>query len=210
MTFLMRVRLPDVPGSLGRVATAIGEAGGDIVAIEIVAKHHAGTAIDDVLLDVPQGVLTDAIVSRVNQLDDVSVEWMSWYAAGGNLFMDLEVVESLTEHAEDAMARLVALLPVTFRAAWGGCYGWSPEGGRLLHGSPGAPDLIAWADLDRPDRLPAHREDLVMCATPADRDQILVIARVGGPDFLESELARFGHLTNLARTIAAAGGATVS
>ena len=34
--FLLRVELPDVPGSLGRVATAIGEAGGDIEAIEIV------------------------------------------------------------------------------------------------------------------------------------------------------------------------------
>ena len=34
MPFLLRVELPDIPGSLGRVATAIGEAGGDIEAIE--------------------------------------------------------------------------------------------------------------------------------------------------------------------------------
>ena len=39
MPFLLRVELPDVPGSLGRLATAIGEAGGDIEAIEIVEKR---------------------------------------------------------------------------------------------------------------------------------------------------------------------------
>ena len=46
MPFLLRVELPDVPGSLGRVASAIGEAGGDIEAIEIVEKRHdANTAV---------------------------------------------------------------------------------------------------------------------------------------------------------------------
>ncbi|MFA6577150.1 MAG: ACT domain-containing protein, partial [Nocardioides sp.] len=48
---MLRVKLPDVPGSLGRLATAVGEAGGDIEAIEIVEKHHDGTAVDDVLLE---------------------------------------------------------------------------------------------------------------------------------------------------------------
>ena len=50
MLFLLRVQLPDVPGSLGRLASAIGEAGGDIEAIEIVEKRTDGTAVDDVLL----------------------------------------------------------------------------------------------------------------------------------------------------------------
>ncbi|WP_300599205.1 ACT domain-containing protein, partial [uncultured Nocardioides sp.] len=40
---MLRVELPDVPGSLGRLAGAIGEAGGDIEAIEIVEKRHDGT-----------------------------------------------------------------------------------------------------------------------------------------------------------------------
>ena len=42
MPYLLRVELPDVPGSLGRVATAIGEAGGDIEAIEIVEHRGVG------------------------------------------------------------------------------------------------------------------------------------------------------------------------
>jgi len=44
---LLRVELPNVPGSLGRLASAIGAAGGDIEAIEIVEKRYDGTAVDD-------------------------------------------------------------------------------------------------------------------------------------------------------------------
>ena len=41
MPFLLRVELPDVPGSLGRLASAICLAGGDIEAIEIVEIGRA-------------------------------------------------------------------------------------------------------------------------------------------------------------------------
>ena len=51
MSLLLRVELPDVPGSLGRLATAIGVAGGDIGALEIVEKRYDGTAVDDVLVE---------------------------------------------------------------------------------------------------------------------------------------------------------------
>ena len=95
MPFLLRVELPDVPGSLGRVASAIGEAGGDIEAIEIVEHRADGTAVDDVLLEMAPGMMPDSVVSACNTLDGVRVLWVSRYAAGGNLFLDLEVVEQL-------------------------------------------------------------------------------------------------------------------
>ena len=113
----MRVELPDVPGSLGRVASAIGEAGGDIEAIEIVEKRD-GFAVDDVLLEIPAGTMPDSIISACSVLDGVSVLWISRYAAGGNLFLDLEVVESLTEDPSTARDRLVDLLPIAFRVDW--------------------------------------------------------------------------------------------
>src|SRR6478752_10103876 len=120
MPFLLRVELPDVPGSLGRVATAIGMAGGDIEAIEIVEKRHDdGTAVDDVLLETAPNAMPDSIVSACNALDGVQVVWISRYAAGGNLFLDLEAVEELTADPEGSLNRLVELLPVTFRADWG-------------------------------------------------------------------------------------------
>ena len=99
--FLLRVELPDVPGSLGRLATAIGEAGGDIEAIEIVEKRHDGTAVDDVLLEMHGGAMPDSIVSACNALDGVQVLWINRYAAGGNLFLDLEAVEELTDRPRE-------------------------------------------------------------------------------------------------------------
>src|SRR5215212_5569603 len=118
MPFLLRVELPDVPGSLGRLASAIGEAGGDIEAIEIIEKRHDGVAVDDVLLETVPGALPDSIVSACTALDGVRVLWISRYAAGGNLFLDLEAVEDLTADPKGALDRLIDLLPVTFRAAW--------------------------------------------------------------------------------------------
>src|SRR5262245_30127520 len=117
MPFLLRVELPDVPGSLGKVASAIGEAGGDIEAIEIVEHRADGTAVDDVLLETT--AMPDTIVSACNALDGVRVVWISRYAAGGNLFLDLEAVEELTANPAGALDRLVDLLPATFRADWG-------------------------------------------------------------------------------------------
>ncbi|HZA74624.1 MAG TPA: amino acid-binding protein, partial [Propionibacteriaceae bacterium] len=43
---MMRVTLPDRPGSLGAVATAMGGVGADINAVEIVEKG-AGIVVDD-------------------------------------------------------------------------------------------------------------------------------------------------------------------
>jgi ACT domain len=199
MPFLLRVELPDVPGSLGRLASAIGEAGGDIEAIEIIEKGHGGVAVDDVLLETVPGALPDSIVSACTALDGVRVLWISRYAAGGNLFLDLEAVEDLTAHPERALDRLVDLLPVVFRCDWGARV-HRDDG--VLHASEAAPDQVPWVPLDRTTRLEAADDVNLACATRIDDDEILVMARRGGPEFLDSELARLGHLTGLAMSIA--------
>jgi ACT domain len=199
MPFLLRVELPDVPGSLGRLASAIGEAGGDIEAIEIIEKRHDGVAVDDVLLETVPGALPDSIVSACTALEGVRVLWISRYAAGGNLFLDLEAVEDLTAHPERALDRLVDLLPVVFRCDWGARV-HRHDG--VLHASEAAPDQVPWVPLDRTTRLEAADDVNLACATRIDDDEIVVMARRGGPEFLDSELARLGHLTGLAMSIA--------
>ena len=200
MPYLMRVELPDVPGSLGRVASAIGEAGGDIDAIEIVEKRD-GLAVDDVLLELHGGAMPDSIVSACNALEGVRVMWISRYAAGGNLFLDLEVVEELTTSPETALERLVDLLPVTFRCEWGA---WVGPGDEVLQGTEGAPSEIAFHAVDKPVRLDPEGDD-IRCAAPLTGKEIVVIGRRGGPEFLDSELARLGHLAGLAASIASRG-----
>lgn len=198
MPYLMRVELPDVPGSLGRVAGAIGEAGGDIEAIEIVEKRD-GFAVDDVLLEIPTGTMPDSVVSACSTLDGVSVLWINRYAAGGNLFLDLEVVEALTEDPASARDRLVDLLPIAFRVDWAARVRPGADGPRVIHATDAAPETFDIGAIDAPVRLPGD-DTYVECAAPLGGD-VLLMGRRGGPEFLDSELARLEHLLGLAVTI---------
>ncbi|MDT9593396.1 ACT domain-containing protein [Nocardioides zeae] len=203
MPFLLRVELPDVPGSLGRVASAIGEAGGDIEAIEIVEHRPDGTAVDDVLLETQPGAMPDSIVSACTAIEGVRVIWISRYAAGGNLFLDLEAVEDLTAHPHEALDRLVDLMPVTFRADWAVRTRRAADGSaEVLHRTGAAPSTVSWFVVERPTRIDAEHDEInVLCGVPVEDEQI-VVGRRGGPAFLDSELARMGHLVALAQSIA--------
>lgn len=201
MPYLLRVELPDVPGSLGRLASAIGDAGGDIEAIEIVEKRRGGTAVDDVFLEVAPGSMPDSVVSTVNALDGVRVLWISRYAAGGNLFLDLEAVEELTEDPEGALDRLVDRLPVVFRADWGARV--SKTDG-ILHATGAAPDNLTWQPIERAEVIDAADENNIHCGARLNKSEIVIIGRRGGPAFLDSEIARLGHLVGLAMSIAKA------
>jgi hypothetical protein len=206
MSYLLRVRLPDVPGSLGRLASAIGSVGGDINAIEIVEHAVDGTAVDDVFIEAEHGVMPDSVVSACNQLDGVEVLWISRYGAGGNLFLDLEAVESMTEEPAHAANRLVDMLPVVFRVDWG--MRVRRDGDRVVpvHCTTAAPttipDGLRWRDFASAQRL--HLEqwpDLLLASCPLGKDQLVVIARRGGPEILDSEIARLAHLVALAGSI---------
>ena len=200
MPFLLRVELPDVPGSLGRLAGAIGEAGGDIDAIEIVEKRD-GTAVDDVLLEIAPGTMPDSVVSAVNGLDGVRVVWISRYNAGGNLFLDLEAVEELTANPEGALDRLIDLLPVTFRADWAARVSKADV---IVYTTEAAPSTLSWVQIDRAESIEHDDENTIACAARLNKSEIVVIGRRGGPDFLDSEIARLGHLVGLAMSISRA------
>ena len=206
MLFLLRVGLPDVPGSLGRVASAIGLAGGDIEAIEIVSHGPDGIAVDDVLLEMVPGAMPDSVISACNELDGVEVLWISRYAAGGNLFLDLEVVEALTADPAQALDRVVDLLPVTFRVSWGARvttddYG-EPLVVRATEGAPESFDWVKrdWLGIDSACGLEEIDDVTLLAAAPMD-DDIVIVGRDGGPEFLDSELARLSHLIGLAVSI---------
>jgi len=198
--FLLRVELPDIPGSLGRLASAIGESGGDIGAIEIVEKRHDGTAVDDVLLEMHGGSMPDSIVSACNALEGVKVLWINRYAAGGNLFLDLEAVEELTADPEKALDRVVDLLPDVFRADWAARI-------HRLHGvgqrTSGAPSQLPFLDLDAASRVEVEGDEINLYAgARIDGNEIIMLGRRGGPEFVDSELARLGHLISLAASLA--------
>lgn len=201
--YLLRVELPDLPGSLGRLATAIGSAGGNINAIEIVGNGD-GTAIDDVFFEAPSGVMPDSVVSAVQEVEGMEVLWINRYAGGSNIFLDLEAVEAMSADPARAVETLVDLLPRVFRVDWG--LRVRRDAGRIIamHGTETAPTEvpadITWPEGDEVVQFVVG-EDLLVAGAPLGEHQALVFARRGGPEFVQSELARLEHLVALARSL---------
>lgn len=213
----MRIVLPDVPGSLGEVATAIGRAGANITALEILQSTHDGRVVDDLFVDMPTGVMPDGVVSQVNGVDGVRVLWISRYPASGNLYLDLEAIEMLTESPRQAVRRLVDLLPATFRCDWAlvvDASSGSPVVRAATEGAPTAVDACAdWFPLQGPatdetagDRWPTWGSALVGMVPLGDPLQAVVFGRRGGPEILQSELVRLDYIATLAVSVQQAAG----
>lgn len=72
-TVVMRLWLPDLPGTLGRVAAAIGRADGDVIGIEIL-ERGAGMAIDELTVVLPDGAIHDTLITEVAAVEGVAIE----------------------------------------------------------------------------------------------------------------------------------------
>lgn len=70
---MVRMWLPDRPGALGQVASRIGAVRGEIVGIDIL-ERGAGRAIDELVVELPDGSLTELLIHEVQQVDGVDVE----------------------------------------------------------------------------------------------------------------------------------------
>lgn len=71
MEVMLRCFVPDRPGALSSLAGAIGEAGGDILAVDVV-EHGPRRALDDMVVLLPSGDLR-GLLARVEQVDGVEV-----------------------------------------------------------------------------------------------------------------------------------------
>jgi hypothetical protein len=72
-SYVVRMWLPDRPGALGQVASRIGAVRGEIVGIDIL-ERGAGRAIDELVVDLPDGSSLDLMVQEIQQVDGVDVE----------------------------------------------------------------------------------------------------------------------------------------
>ena len=71
-SFILRTETGSVPGTLRRVATAIGKEGGDIGAIDIV-RAGGGKMVRDLTVAARDEAHADAIVQCVRSVDGVNV-----------------------------------------------------------------------------------------------------------------------------------------
>ena len=161
MPYLLRVVLPDRPGMLGAVATAIGDVGGDIVSLDVVERGPEG-AVDDLLVQLPPGGLADVLITSAQSVPGVVVESLRPYLGADDLHRDLELVDELAVNPDTGLALLVDTVPGVFRAGWAVLLEQRWTATEVLLTSPGAPDTqglqAPWLPLARARRL--RGEDL--------------------------------------------------
>ena len=219
MSYLLRVVLPDRPGTLGAVATALGETGADILSLDVVERGPDG-AVDDLVVALPTGGLADTLITAAQRVPGVVVESLRPYHGADDLHRDLELVDALAAAPSDALALLVGHAPGVFRAGWALLLEAGPT---VREASPGAPDLegvaLPWLPLASARRL-SHRESWVperwdvlgtelVAAPVGSPDLVVLLGRPGGPRFRASEVLRLTHLAGIAATVATVSGAPV-
>jgi len=72
---VVRLWLPDRPGALGAVASRIGAVRGDVIGIDIL-ETGGGQAVDELVVRLPQDQLVGLLVSEIEQVDGVQVEFV--------------------------------------------------------------------------------------------------------------------------------------
>lgn len=203
----MRVALPDRPGSLGAVATAMGTVRADINAVEIVEKYE-GYAVDDFMLDLPPGIQPDSLVTVCTSIPGVEVLWLSHYPEQWGLQGDVDVLNHMTEYPERAEEILTLEAPEVFRVTWAALI--DRERQMVTIKTDLAPDLDAdgIARLGALDIVHSHElpdgwllgwGETLIAVAPFKSPSTIVVGRRGGPEFLKSELARLRHLAALAQ-----------
>ena len=218
MSFVLRVVLPDRPGTLGAVATALGMIEADILAMDIVDRS-AGEAVDDIVVDLPSGRQPDVLITAAESVPGVRVESVRPDPGVADRYREWELVEAMAADPAHAVSVLAELLPRVLRTGWAVVVKVSgPDRDvELVAGGGGVPNLTGiipgWSPVTSPTALDpeAHwvPEDwkaigTELAAAPMGSPEVaVIIGRPGGPAIRDSEIARLAHLSSLARTVAA-------
>lgn len=203
---MLRVALPDRPGSLGLVASALGTVQADISAVEIVDRVD-GYAVDDFMLSVPATVPPDAMVAACTAIPGVEVVWLSYYPETWGLQADVDVLNRMTEYPDRAESILLEAAPEAFHAHWALVVdrtGPAVLAGTELAPSPTPAQLGAFGDLASAHSvaLPSGWADgwgeSEVTVAPFREGRSIVLGRNGGPGFRRSEEARLRLMATLA------------
>jgi hypothetical protein len=217
VSHLLRLVVPDRPGILGAVAAALGEAGVDIVSVDVL-ERAGGLAVDDVVVDLPPGRLPDTLITAARSVPGVEVEALRPFAGPLDTHRELELLEQLSRAAEGTAAKVLgAELPRVFHGSWAAVLRAAGDGPvEVVAASEAAPTFegvpLPWLPMRGPRLLPSDEEWLperwremaveMMAAPYGDPATAVVLGRSGGPAYRRSELLRLAHLTGIAATVA--------
>ncbi|MFD9888805.1 amino acid-binding protein [Amycolatopsis sp. NPDC058986] len=214
MSFLIRVLLPDSPGTLGAVATALGTVGADILSVDVVERGN-GVAVDDLVVELPSGRLPDALITAAESVEGVAVDAVRPYAGVLDTHRELELVEDIAAQPKSGLEILAEGVPRIIRAGWAVVVEHTDAGARRLSSSSAAPETpitdLPWLPLERATVLdgedtwvPETWKELgtELAATPLGKPgKALLVARPGGPNFRAAEVARLAHFAGIVAVV---------
>lgn len=209
----IRIGIPDSPGSLGRVTTAIGAAGGDIAKVDML-ESQAGRALDDVFVTVRDLEHLRAVEAAVASVAGVQVTGVQQPVPPVTGHTDLELCRQVLAQPSRAVRTLVDGAPAALGADWAAVLVFDHSGAQegVLAASAKAPPTEAIA-IAAPLRLgavrladPAGRAyDGTALVPLGDGPLGLLLVREAGVDFHRTELWRLdqvGHVLGSVMTVA--------
>lgn len=214
MSYLLRVILPDRPGSLGMLALALGEVGADILSLDVV-ERGVGYAVDDIVVQMPNGALPDTLITAAEALEDTFVDAVRPFTGSLDTHLELALIDAVVAARHDRLQVLADGLPRALQVHWAvvvdGADGATPP----LAASSGTPET--WPNealgphtpapvaLDsEADWLPEswRQGDFQLAAAPlGDSGRILLLGRNGDPQFRPAEIARLGYVSGILATV---------
>ena len=214
MAFLMRVQVPDEPGTLGQLATALGATNVDILSVDVVERRDH-FAVDDLVVELPRRALPDGLITTAESIDDVQVISVRPFTGVLDTHRELELIDQVAATIGDRLRVLVDGLPRVLGVGWAIIFANGRHGPYQVVQSPASPEtrsiLIPWQPLHHPVALSVEQEwvpqswrdmDTALAAAPLGNDQrIVLIGRPGGPEFRPSEVARLGHMAGIVATV---------
>ena len=212
MSYLIRVTLPNVPGSLGQLAEAFGIVDADINSVDIVETSLDGTVTDDIVVTLPTGVMVDTLITAVASVEGAEVDSIRPFTGRVDRRGQIEMLAKIADcsnQVADTLDELVNVMPGAVTSSWAVILRDTPDGLTRVAASPAAPEddgsnpsmpLIDAARIIQPDYdewapEPWFQLGTALTITPLNgTDMVLVIGRVGGPDYLASEVREIGNL----------------
>ncbi|QNE89423.1 amino acid-binding ACT domain protein [Corynebacterium incognita] len=213
MSFLIRVLLPDSPGSLGQLADAIGLIDGNIQSVDIVQNFPDGTVMDDMVVALPKGTMADELITAASSVPNVEVDSIRPFVGTidrrGHIALLARVAQA--QSRDDALRTLVDGLPSAMTSTWAIVADSTAPMHRVVSSDaaptddgtvPENPKLNSPRTLHR-DNDPWVPEpwtllDSALAVAPVGPDGLVVIlGRTGGPDYLASEVEHLGNIGSI-------------
>ncbi len=204
MLLRVRVRLPDRPGSLGKVARILGAAGADVVQMTVL-ERDGGRALDDFTVAWPSGASIDRLIEGLGFIPGVQVEGVWPTIEPHGAFPDAALIGQLAAQPEDGLVIFTDSVPGVLSADWAALVRATSRTPALVHVS-----LAAFADVELPEIAPvrprafAGPDGTQYAVAPiggVHTGLAVLVARTAAPPFHRTEVFRLAQLTTAAEAV---------